>query len=59
MIQTAGGLLNPIRVSAVFGPLTLGVIKISGNGDHHAVELAGQRFSGPGSQRRFASPPIF
>jgi hypothetical protein len=35
----------------VFGSLTLSVIEIGGNGNHHAVELAGQRFGGPGGQR--------
>ena len=35
----------------VFGSLALSVIEVSGNGNDHAVEFAGQRFGRPGGQR--------
>jgi hypothetical protein len=35
----------------VFGALTLSVIEVGRNGDHHAVEFAGQRFGRAGGQR--------
>ena len=43
--------MQPRQTRRVFGPLTLSVVEISGNGDHHAVEFASQRFGCPGSQR--------
>ncbi len=35
----------------VFGALTLGVIEIGRNGDHHAIQLAFQRRGRAGGQR--------
>lgn len=35
----------------VFRPLTLGIIEIGGNGNHHAIQLAGERFASPRGQR--------
>lgn len=35
----------------VFGSLALSVIEVSGNGNDHAVEFAGQRFGRPDGQR--------
>ncbi len=35
----------------VFGALTLGIVKVGRDGDHYAVQLARQRFSGTRGQR--------
>ena len=39
------------QTRGVFGPLTLCIVKVSRNGDYHAVQFAGQRFGSPRGQR--------
>ncbi len=42
----------------VFRPLTLGIIEIGGNGNHHAIQLAGERFALTRAASFFESQPI-
>ena len=39
------------QTRGVFRPLTLCIVKVSRNGDHYAIQFAGQRFGCPRGQR--------